>query len=1476
MTLLGSVDIPFTKSTKIAVDATDTAGQAATVAQQATDTAGQAQATAQTASQTATQAAATAADAAQAAQTAITTANGKNKAYYGATTPTSPQPGDIWFVEDGNNNVTAIKHYDGTQWITDVDNTALEQQISAAQAAADNAATVGQAAQQTAADAEARGDAAAKEAGEAKDAATKAQADAASAVTSANNAVSTANQATQVAQDAIDKAQDGFGVAQDALSKAGAAETNSQSALNTANTAAKDAQSALTAASNATDTANTAKQVASDAATAASTAKTNAQTAMSNAQEAINKANAANANANTREKSIIKSNAAPSNPATDQLWIDTSKTPQIMRRWNGSAWVDLSPTQASQIGAVSTTTYTTDITNINNTLSQKASVETVNTLSGRVDKAETSISQNANDIALKADKTVVDTLKNTVDNHSTLISQNANAIQLKADKSTVDTLTGRVSTAEATLTTQANQIAARITKTDADAKYATQTALTATANSLTSSISAVQTNLDNLQVGGTNLIKNSDFSSGMDSWSPHLGTNGTSSILTNKFQGHNAIHVSVTSGYSDIIQIIDNIESSTDYTFSGNLGGAVKIFFVELKSDGNNTAVYSDNYHYYPSQNFEGLTPRVSFTFRTQPDTAKLRMYFRVEKKNEDPATYGRGTLLKLEKGNKATDWSPAPEDMATVAQFNTLSQTLDSTTSRIGNAEGNISALQQTANSFATRISNAEGNISTLTQTAQGLQTAVSGKVDATTYNSFVTQTNSALQSKLSATDAANTYATQNQLTQTASSLTSKITSVQTNLDNLQIGGRNLVRNGDFSLGLHAGSTTAPYNWFFWGDTYVWGRQGSDSYNQPGTIYIAHSSLDGGIYQKLNLKPNTKYTIGFESTYEYSLSNVSNHMEFYDSNNNLITQIDFKYDYSKGGRQYFTFTTISNYAFAQFVQNAHNSTKADNGFLSTLSYVSLVEGEHGADWTPAPEDLATQSQISQLSDDINLRVSKNDVINQINVSTEGILIDGKKVHITGQTTIDNAVIKDAMIDSMTANKLTAGTIDANVITVKNINASNIVTGTLDASKATVTNIDASKITTGTLNAARIAAGSIDASKLAAGTITAASGVIGSLDASKITTGTLDAAKVSVVNLSADNIVSGTLKAIKIEGAYGTFTGTVEGATIKSSDRPSFSDPNFTNRAMLSNGTLIIESRNDDVGAYGQVKIDGGRLQASGVPGIFTMPDPYKPPKDNFTNYGSGYIYSANNLFINAEKVAFGSANESNLNIDAWDGKINLKGGSIYAGFYDDLVIKSGSSRICFGDDRILSNTPLSILAYSDHGRIEGITGVSMNTLDSNNFSNFYASVLGEFRVTDVSSNSTYKPVRASSFPTGSLAEFKTEITKWEASALDIINSADIYQYRLKDDVKSGKDKVRHGLVIGEGYRTPAEVIDGDGVEQYEMNSLSWKAIQELSASDSSNKERLSILEEQNNNLLLKVASLELELADIKQKLGVA
>lgn len=98
-------------------------------------------------------------------------------------------------------------------------------------------------------------------------------------------------------------------------------------------------------------------------------------------------------------------------------------------------------------------------------------------------------------------------------------------------------------------------------------------------------------------------------------------------------------------------------------------------------------------------------------------------------------------------------------------------------------------------------------------------------------------------------------------------------------------------------------------------------------------------------------------------------------------------------------------------------------------------------------------------SSLSVLAGDVNLRVKSGEVISQINLSPETVLIDAKRIHISGATSIDNATITTAMIK------------DAAITNAK------------------IASLDASKITTGTLSAARIGARSITADKLAANAI---------------------------------------------------------------------------------------------------------------------------------------------------------------------------------------------------------------------------------------------------------------------------------------------------------------------------------------------------------------------------------------------------
>ena len=138
----------------------------------------------------------------------------------------------------------------------------------------------------------------------------------------------------------------------------------------------------------------------------------------------------------------------------------------------------------------------------------------------------------------------------------------------------------------------------------------------------------------------------------------------------------------------------------------------------------------------------------------------------------------------------------------------------------------------------------------------------------------------------------------------------------------------------------------------------------------------------------------------------------------------------------------------------------------------------------------------------------------------------------------------------------------------------------------------------------------------------------------------------------------------------------------------------------------------------------------------------------------------------------------------------------------------------------------------------------------------------YLQTVNSEYRVTKFKST-TYIPIRAASFPSGSLEKYKTNIEKWEGSALEIIRKADIYKYQLKSDIADGRHIERYGLVIGDGYRTPKELIDGDGIEQYAMNSINMKAIQELDKEQQVLKSRIAWLEAENELLREKIKKLE-------------
>ena len=87
----------------------------------------------------------------------------------------------------------------------------------------------------------------------------------------------------------------------------------------------------------------------------------------------------------------------------------------------------------------------------------------------------------------------------------------------------------------------------------------------------------------------------------------------------------------------------------------------------------------------------------------------------------------------------------------------------------------------------------------------------------------------------------------------------------------------------------------------------------------------------------------------------------------------------------------------------------------------------------------------AISSQITQLYNMINLSIlGKDGAMSRLAMGEEGIQIDGKLLHITAKTYIDEAVIKSAMIDTLDASKITTGELNASLIRVVNLDASSI------------------------------------------------------------------------------------------------------------------------------------------------------------------------------------------------------------------------------------------------------------------------------------------------------------------------------------------------------------------------------------------------------------------------------------------------
>lgn len=160
-------------------------------------------------------------------------------------------------------------------------------------------------------------------------------------------------------------------------------------------------------------------------------------------------------------------------------------------------------------------------------------------------------------------------------------------------------------------------------------------------------------------------------------------------------------------------------------------------------------------------------------------------------------------------------------------------------------------------------------------------------------------------------------------------------------------------------------------------------------------------------------------------------------------------------FDNTKTAKKSFKFN-VGDYddGYLQFEYDRNNPNKWGGLFMTELDF---YEGDNDRKWQPAPEDAtmetdktleATQTKMTQLAGSWAVKNinSAGDIISGINLGADGRnRLIGKSFHITGETLIDNAVIKSAMIESVLADKITTGTLNAANVNIINLNANKIV-----------------------------------------------------------------------------------------------------------------------------------------------------------------------------------------------------------------------------------------------------------------------------------------------------------------------------------------------------------------------------------------------------------------------------------------------
>lgn len=372
----------------------------------------------------------------------------------------------------------------------------------------------------------------------------------------------------------------------------------------------------------------------------------------------------------------------------------------------------------------------------------------------------------------------------------------------------------------------------------------------------------------------------------------------------------------------------------------------------------------------------------------------------------------------------------------------------LDGLTSTVNDQAGQVSQLKQRADSIETTVTNNKKSQDGVNSSVQTQISQVSQKADG------ISSTVATITNDLNKAPSNSPYQSISQLQQTADAITSTVSSNKAAQDE-----QNAAFETEISqIKQTGGSITAVVAEL--------NKNPKDCmYNSISKLYQTSNEITTTVQQNKTAQNeiNDAQT-ATNSSVQTQISQVSQKADGISSTvatitNNLNVSDPSKSPYKSITQLKQTADSISSTVAAnKIAQDKTNQTLQSSITQNATSITSVITN------LSDPIKAATNySAFTQLQDDINLRVKKGDVINQINVSDESILIDGKKVHITGDTVFDNNIIAKGMIQAgaVTADKLAAAD-----ITLGKDTAMGVIAGAvkLDSDGMTVTGANGSSI----------------------------------------------------------------------------------------------------------------------------------------------------------------------------------------------------------------------------------------------------------------------------------------------------------------------------------------------------------------------------------------------------------------------------